>query len=159
MLEVFSLRFSSTAEAQAPELTLQISKVSTRLVLFWSLRKVGALSQRHTITHSPFFTETKTFSDPFFADLLAASLDAEPKEGTPRNLVALNDHSVQTTFGKLKHTDAIAAARKNDLPVSIKNRRPFWIIFPLTKKPDLENEDFYRLMIWQPGNIVIGRPQ
>jgi hypothetical protein len=159
MLEVFSLWFSSTAKAQAPELALRISKISTGLILFWSLRKVSALSQRRTTTHSPFFTETKTFSDPFFADLLVASLGAEPKESTPRNLVALNNHSVQTTFGKFKHTDAIVAARKNDLPMSIKDRRPFWIIFPLAKKPDLETEDFYRFMIWQLGNIITGRPQ
>jgi len=153
VLGVFFLCCSSVAGAQAPEINLQIS---TGLVQSWSLGKVDALSQQRTTTHSPFFPGTKTFSGPLLADLLAAALSAEPKESTPIKLIALNNYSIQTTFGKLKHADAIVATRKNDLPMSIKDRGPFWIIFPLTKRPDLENEDFYRLMIWQLSDIVIG---
>ncbi|WP_143751111.1 hypothetical protein [Marinobacter sp. LV10MA510-1] len=80
-------------------------------------------------------------------------------QSTPLKLVAFNNYSTQTTFGKLKHADAIVATRKNDLPMSIRDRGPFWIIFPLIKRPDLENEDFYRLMSWQLSDIIIGESQ
>ncbi len=159
VLGVFFLCCSSVAGAQALEVNLQISKISTGLVQSWSLGKVDALSQQRATTHSPFFPGTKTFSGPLLADLLAAALSAEPKESTPIKLVALNNYSIQTTFGKLKHADAIVATRKNDLPMSIRDRGPFWIIFPLTKRPDLENEDFYRLIIWQLSDIIIGESQ
>jgi hypothetical protein len=156
MLGVFFLCFSSTAGAQTPELSL---KISTRLIQFWSLEKIEALSQQQTVTHSPFFPGTGMLSGPFVADLLAAALGAEPKGSMLINLVALNDYSVQTTFGKLRHADAIVVTRKNSLPMSIRNRGPFWIIFPLTRRPDLENEDFHRLMIWQLSDIIIGESQ
>ena len=159
VLGAFFLCFSSVAGAQAPEVDLQISKISTELVQSWSLGEVDALSQQRATTHSPFFPGTETFSGPLLADLLAAALGAEPKESTPIKLVALNDYSIQTTFGKLKHAEAIVATRKNDLPMSIRDRGPFWIIFPLTKRPDLENEDFYRLMIWQLSDIIVGESQ
>jgi hypothetical protein len=156
MLGIFFLCFSSVARAQTSELNLQIS---TGLMQSWSLEKMDTLSPQRTTTHSPFFPGTETFSGPLFADLLAAALGGEPKESTLIDLVALNDYSVQTTFGKLKHADAIVATRKNGLPMSIRDRGPFWIIFPLTRRPDLENEDFYRLMIWQLSDIIVGESQ
>ncbi|MCL1479057.1 hypothetical protein MIH18_06995 [Marinobacter sp. M3C] len=159
VLGVFFLCCSFVARAQAPEVSLQISKSSTGLVQSWSLGKVDALSQQRITTHSPFFPGTKTFSGPLLADLLAAAFSAEPKESTPIKLIALNNYSIQTTFGKLKHADAIVATRKNDLPMSIRDRGPFWIILPLNKRPDLENENFYRLMIWQLSDIIIGESQ
>ena len=156
ILGIFFLYCSSVAGDQAPEVNLQIS---TGLVQSWSLGKVDTLLQQRATTHSPFFPGTKTFSGPLLADLLAAAFSAEPKESTPIKLIALNNYSIETTFGKLKHADAIVATRKNDLPMSIRDRGPFWIIFPLTKRPDLENEDFYRLMIWQLSDIIIGESQ
>jgi hypothetical protein len=155
VLGAFFLCFSSVAGAQAPEVDLQISKISTELIQSWSLGEVDALSQQRATTHSPFFPGTETFSGPLLADLLAAAL---PVGCQTKGKYTYKTCCTQRLFHS-NHADAIVATRKNDLPMLIRDRGPFWIIFPLTKRPDLENEDFYRLMIWQLSDIIIGESQ
>lgn len=86
-----------------------------------------------------------TFRGPLVSVLLSKALGLEPHDSAPIKLVALNHYVIQTTYGKLKHAGAIVATRKNGRQMSVRDRGPFWIIFPLTDEPDLDNEDFHRL--------------
>jgi hypothetical protein len=158
-LGVLLVIYSSFVEARTPGVDLQISQPTTGLLKVWTLNEIEAQPQRRIVTSSPYFSGTATFDGPLMADLLTATLGAEPKASTTIKLVALNNYVVETTFSKLKNYDAIMATKKNDSRMLIRERGPLWVILPLTDRPNLDSADFHRLIIWQLSDIIVGESQ
>ena len=51
--------------------------------------------------------------------------------------------------------DPIVATRMDSQPMSVRDRGPFWLMLPLSDRPELDEQEFHRFMIWQLEAIIL----
>ncbi|MGF1749297.1 MULTISPECIES: hypothetical protein [Vibrio] len=73
----------------------------------------------------------------------------------PQNLtfIALNNYQIDIPKSDIETYSPIIAIHKDDAPMSIRDKGPFWVIFPIASKPELDTTDYHAKMIWQLKNI------
>lgn len=118
---------------------------------------LDGLTQQFIETTSPYFEGQVSFSGPTFEDVLEHGFDQKLDANTPLILVALNDYTVTTTFDVLMESNAIIATRKEGMRLSIRERGPYWVILPFSENPELDNEQYHRLSVWQLHQIRVGK--
>lgn len=70
---------------------------------------------------------------------------------TPENItfVALNNYQIEIAINDIEKYQPIIASRKNGKTMSVRDKGPFWVIFPLSEYPEINNTDYHAKMIWQ----------
>lgn len=117
---------------------------------------LDALPQHSVVTRSPYFEGQVRFGGPLLEDVLTHATGKKPERESPVTLAALNDYFVQTTLDVLTEAGAIVATRKDGIRLSIRDRGPYWLILPLSDRPELDNEQYHRLLVWQLSRIKVG---
>ena len=125
-------------------------------VALLSQSDLDSLTQQSIETVSPYFNGQIRFSGPELEAVLQHAAVSNVSDSRPITLRALNHYSVKTTTGALIETGAIVATRKSGSRLSLRDRGPFWIILPLSDRPELDNENYHRLLVWQLSHIEIG---
>lgn len=147
------LSVSVYAESSVP-LEIVHSDSDRRFVI--SHTDLDALPQHSVATVSPYFEVQMRFSGPLLDDVLIHLTGEKPERKDPITLTALNDYFVETTLDVLSEADAIIATRKDGIRLSIRDRGPYWLMLPLSDRPELDNEQYHRLLVWQLSRIKIG---
>ncbi|HEY9079075.1 molybdopterin-dependent oxidoreductase [Magnetovibrio sp.] len=82
-------------------------------------------------------------------------LDRVAPTGHEGEFVALNDYTVRIPLENFSQMNAIIAYRMNGKPMSVRDKGPLWVIYPLdTIKP--AQSDLYRdRMVWQLRTIIV----
>lgn len=116
-----------------------------------SLSQVDAIGRVDLATHTPW-----TIGPQRFAGLpVAQLLEAVGARGTTMRAVALNDYAVSMPIAEAVATGAFMATRQDGAPIPVRLRGPFWIIFPWSQRPELENATTRGRSIWQLQRIDI----
>lgn len=91
-----------------------------------------------------------TDGDVIFSGVLVRHLLAkfEVSNGTLR-ATALNDYSVDLPIDELLRYDVIIAIKRDDQYLTIRDRGPYWVIYPWKDEPELRTELHYSRSIWQ----------
>lgn len=118
--------------------------------------ELDAMAQQTVDTTSPDSHGKVRFSGPLLEDVLKQEVGGDLEKSTPITLTALNDYVAHTTVGVLSVAEAIVATRRNGVRLSIRDRGPFRLILPLSDRPELDNEDYHRLLVWHLSHITIG---
>ncbi|MCG9623734.1 MULTISPECIES: hypothetical protein [Vibrio] len=63
--------------------------------------------------------------------------------------IALNDYKVAITLKDIQAYNPIVANRKNGEKMSVRDKGPFWVIFPISQFPEIDTTDYHSMMIWQ----------
>jgi len=114
--------------------------------------ELEAFPQSTVVTSSPYFDGEETFSGPTLTRVLEP-LDVSGERNV--TLKALNDYTVTGPLREILSLDAIVATRRNTKIMSVRDRGPFWIILPLSTRPELDDENFHRYMVWQLNGIEL----
>ncbi|WP_305965350.1 hypothetical protein [Marinobacter salsuginis] len=139
--------FSSSVLA-APKLT--ITSGTNTLVL--DRNELESFPQTTFSTTSPYFDGEVQFSGPTLERVLETFGVSGQSQIT---LTALNNYKVTGSLEELLSLDAIIATRRDSKTMSVRDRGPFWVILPLSERPELDNEDFHRYMVWQLSGIEL----
>lgn len=70
-------------------------------------------------------------------------------------MVALNDYSYSIEFDTLEDDAPIVATRMNGETMSIRDKGPFWVVFPYDKDPAYRTEIRYAQSIWQLNRLKV----
>ncbi|WP_296935334.1 hypothetical protein [uncultured Marinobacter sp.] len=132
----------------APKLT--ITNGASTLVL--DRNELESFPQTTFSTISPYFDGEVQFSGPTLARVLETFGVSGQSQIT---LTALNNYNVSGSLEDLLSLDAIIATRRESKTMSVRDRGPFWVILPLSERPELDNEDFHRYMVWQLSGIEL----
>ncbi|WP_278802227.1 hypothetical protein [Marinobacter nauticus] len=146
----FVLIFSAFSVSVYAEPKLSISSKSETLVL--DRTELESFPQTTLFTTSPYYDGEAQFSGPTLARVLETFGITHQTEIT---LTALNNYKVTGSLSELLSVDAIVATRRNSSTMSVRERGPFWIILPLSQRPELDTEDFHRFMVWQLSGIEL----
>ncbi|MBY6072020.1 hypothetical protein KUV35_11975 [Marinobacter salsuginis] len=132
----------------APKLT--ITSGASTLVL--DRNELESFPQTTFSTTSPYFDGEVQFSGPTLERVLETFGVSGQSQIT---LTALNNYKVTGSLEELLSLDAIIATRRESKTMSVRDRGPFWVILPLSERPELDTEDFHRYMVWQLSGIEL----
>ncbi|MEO3472994.1 hypothetical protein AAFN86_14085 [Roseomonas sp. CAU 1739] len=82
-------------------------------------------------------------------------LQAVGAQGHMLRGVALNDYAVDMPLAELLASDAFLATHLDSAPIPVRLRGPFWIVFPWSRRPELESAIHRQRSIWQLHRIDI----
>lgn len=75
--------------------------------------------------------------------------------GATVKLIALNDYAVTIPAADFDKYDVVLAYARDGQAMSVRDKGPLWIIYPLDGHPELNDEDTHSKMIWQVRRLDI----
>lgn len=103
------------------------------------------------VTATPWSVPASRFEGPRL-DALLTMLGARGGEVV---LSALDGYSVTVSRGFLERYGAILAMRQDGRPLSVRDRGPYWLMFPFDDHAELRNDRYYYQAIWQVNRIEV----
>ncbi|MDH2433760.1 molybdopterin-dependent oxidoreductase [Pokkaliibacter sp. MBI-7] len=112
---------------------------------------LAALPQSEINTGTPWTEGVHNYKGVLLKDLLKA-VDSQGKEIIAR---ALNDYQTTLTTQHVDKDGALVAMEEDGQALTVRNKGPLWVIFPLTDHPELNVPSIHSAMIWQLRAIVV----
>lgn len=146
---LLSLITPATARA---EMTLEVTTSgSNSATVEFSLQDLDAMDQV-TFSTSTIWTDDKvTFS----GVPLKALLTELNTDGTSIEMVALNDYKVTMPLAELENDAPIIATRMDGETMSVRDKGPYWVVFPYDQDPKYRAETIYTFSIWQLKHLKV----
>ena len=139
------------AQAQSVT-TLQITGVAEQAEpLALELEDLDAMPQVSFTTSTIWTDGLVTFSGVSLKALLA---DMSAQGGTVE-MVALNDYKVEMPMDRLEDGAPILATRIDGETMSVRNKGPYWIVFPYDADAKYQTETTYAWSIWQLNRLNV----
>ena len=111
-----------------------------------SIDELKALPQSKIDTSNSFVSGTNSFTGPSFATILDALDISMVDEGV---FTAANDYQVTISISELIKYDAVLAMSMNGEMLSIRDKGPLWVIYPMDDHEELQDPRFNDRLIWQ----------
>ena len=110
-----------------------------------------SLEQVRIETNTPWTERRRAFEGPALVDVL----DAAGIAGEAVELVALNDYRVTMPLDHAGPDYPIIAHRIDGKTFSVRERGPFWVIFPYDRGREFRSEKFAGWSVWQLSEIRV----
>ena len=146
------LFMAASASAQSSVLTVLDAKGES--LASYSLEELDALDQTEFETTNPFLDDAAVFSGPLVLDVLAES-DIEVTEGGSIQVAAINDYAVSLPFDDIMKYDVILATRMNGEVMSIRDKGPIWVMYPISDFPELADSIYSSRLVWQVDRLSL----
>lgn len=115
------------------------------------LAALDAVARVPLTTHTPWTQGPQHFSGVPLRDLLAA-LGAR---GSVLHVVALNDYAMTMPAAEVTEADGFLATRRDGAPLPVRERGPFWLVFPWSARPELDTALVRQRSVWQVHRIEV----
>ncbi|MFK7842858.1 MAG: molybdopterin-dependent oxidoreductase [Sphingorhabdus sp.] len=86
---------------------------------------------------------------------LKALLERLGAEGNEVQMIALNDYAVSMPISELEDDAPIVATRINGETMSVREKGPFWVIYPFDRDARYSTETNYSRSIWQLNRLKV----
>ncbi|KIC50391.1 molybdopterin-dependent oxidoreductase [Tateyamaria sp. ANG-S1] len=86
---------------------------------------------------------------------LKALLDSVEAQGNTVKMIALNDYAVTMPFDELEEDVPLVATRMNGEHMSVRDKGPFWLVYPYDRNWRYRTETKYALSIWQLNRLKV----
>ena len=116
-----------------------------------TMEDLDAMEQSAFVTTTIWTYGEVSFSGVPLADVLALS----ETEATEVELIALNDYMVSIPIEAVEETAPLLATRMNGEEMSVRDKGPFWIVFPYDSDPRYQTETVFSQSVWQLNRIAI----
>jgi hypothetical protein len=113
------------------------------------LAEIEALPQKEIVTTTPWTEGVQTFTGPSLGDI--AALGGQP--AVQADVTALNDYSATIPAEDWEQRGAILAARQGGETMRIRDKGPYWIMYPIDSDPELNTQFYHARMVWQVSDI------
>ncbi|AWK82225.1 oxidoreductase [Photobacterium damselae] len=154
-LSLFPLLFSLQAYADVltPNLTIKGHTAEQKFIsIELNPNEIKTQFPTYKITTElPWINNYATFSGARLKDILSHY----QLFGSQVHLTALNDYSVTIPYLDIYRYNPIIAITQNQNPLKIRNYGPYWLIYPMSKYPELNTPKYHARMIWQIKTIQV----
>ncbi len=116
----------------------------------FSREQLLSLPQQEISTTLPWVDGESVYSG---VTLLAVLESMDLPVSAQVTFVALNDYKVAVPKEDFYDYQPIIAIKQNGEFMSVRDKGPYWLIYPLSARPDIDNTDFHAKMIWQIRDI------
>lgn len=141
------------AKSMVLQLLLQSAdkKAQPQLVAEFDLAGLKKLPQQSFTTHTPWFKDPMTFTGPLMRDVLASA----KLKGNSLSAVALDEYKAKLPFSDAERFDVILAHSINGEPMSTRNKRLLFIVYPYDSKKELQSVLYYQRSVWQLKALIV----
>lgn len=115
------------------------------------LAALERLPQHSFSTNSPWTKEPHKYSGPLLRDVLALV----KSRGTRIHAIALNEYKITIPVEDAQRFDMIVAHRIDDKPIPVRERGPYFVIYPFDQMRELQSANYYNRSIWQLKSMLI----
>lgn len=113
---------------------------------------IEALGAEDLVTRTPWTEGPQAFR----GVRLVRLLEAVGAHGGSLRAVALNDYAVSMPVAAMVADGAFLATRRNGAPLPVRERGPFWIVFPWSQRPALDTAVHRQRSVWQLQRMELG---
>ncbi|MEP1932492.1 MAG: oxidoreductase [Paracoccaceae bacterium] len=146
------LTFSVTPAFAQDGMKLQVAKNSSNSEpIELSIEALDLLEQKKFSTKTIWTDGITTFS----GVPLKVLLNHFDANGETVEMVALNDYAVTMPFADLEDDAPIVATRMNGELMSVRDKGPFWVVYPYDLDARYQNETVYSRSIWQLNRLKV----
>lgn len=114
-----------------------------------------SLPQTEIVTHTSWTDGATRFSGVTLADLL----DWLEAEGELLRVTALNDYAADIPVEEVRQYPVLLASRLNGEVMSVREKGPLWVIYPIDDFPELAVGESDAKMVWQVERIEVRQGQ
>jgi len=118
----------------------------------FTLEEILAMPQTTIVTKNDYVDEATTFQGPSLRSVLE-EMDV-PQDATLK-MVALNDFSSEVPAADAFKYDVILAVLLNGETMSVRDKGPIWVIYPMDGNPELHDEIYNDRLVWQLKSISV----
>lgn len=119
----------------------------------FDLERLQALPQVEVETLTPWTDQ----QDSYRGVRLSVLVDRLEAQGQRLDASALNGYSTDLNLQVARQYPVILATHKNGQPMSVRDKGPVWVIYPLSEFPELRKEEHHQTMVWQLNTLHIAR--
>jgi hypothetical protein len=150
---LFALATLSAAEAAGPTLTVEgkINGSSAMGELQLQRSELEALGTVVVETRTPWHDGPTTFEGVSLYKLM----DHVGAAGETVKAIALNDYSSVIPLSDVVEHGPILAFKTNGEYMSVRNKGPYFVIYPYDSSPDLQAQKYYARSVWQVTRLVV----
>lgn len=149
-LLTLALLIVSVSQARAADgiLTVEADGKSTT----YSYEDLANMPQASVTTINDYVDAKSTFTGPLLRDVLTQNgID----EKAQIKLVALNDFSNTIPASDAFKYEVILALQMNDKKMSVRDKGPIWVIYPMDNYPELQDDLYNGRLVWQLKSIAL----
>ena len=117
-----------------------------------SFEELAAIPQTKVVTKNDYTDNSVEFTGPRLRDVLA------PYEVGPNKTLimrAINDFAVNIPASDAFEYDVILALFSNGEKMSIREKGPIWVIYPMDDHPELRDDSYNSRLVWQLVSITV----
>lgn len=118
----------------------------------YTLEELLAMPQKTVVTKNDYVNDVTTFQGPSLRSLLE-------EMGVNRNaklkMVALNDFASEAPAEDAFNYDVILAVLRDGEVMSVREKGPIWVIYPMDDHPELQDDVFNGRLVWQLKSITV----
>ncbi|MBL8317541.1 MAG: hypothetical protein JNJ42_04005 [Burkholderiaceae bacterium] len=117
----------------------------------FDMAMLAALPQHHITTRTPWYVQPRKFTGPLLRDVLALAL----AQAQTLRVTALNDYRIDIPFDDVQRYDVVLARLLDDMPMTVREKGPLFMIYPFDSVPTLRNARYYSRSVWQLISIEL----
>lgn len=109
-------------------------------------------TQVQLTTKLPWYPEEKAFVGVRVSELLS---ELKFDNATNITLEALNDYAADISVADINKYQPIIAYQMDGKAMKVRHKGPFWLVFDLSKYPEIDRADYYSKMVWQIKEVTV----
>lgn len=125
-----------------------------QVVKTYSMDDLDALDQTTYVTTNAYVDEPAEYSGP----LLRALLEDAEQVSTPQSavkLAAIDDYMVDIPMTDVLKYDVILATRRDAKTMSLREKGPIWIMYPISDHEELKDSLYSGRLVWQLKSVQV----
>ena len=143
---LFSILFMTAAMANPIISITAPSKEGSSVRLELSEADLRSYDAATFTTINPYVEVPTEFTGALLRDLLA---DFDLSDATSLRLRAINDYAVSMPVDDIEKYDVIVAYLSEGEPMSVRDKGPLWVMYPISDNPELDDPSVHSRLIWQ----------
>lgn len=111
-----------------------------------------AMPQTTIRTRTVFTDGVVAFTGPLARDVIARS---PAGTATIAHLIAINDYASEIPLSDLMEYDVILAMSADGKRLSVRDKGPIWVMYPIDDHPELQEQKYNPRLVWQLRTIEL----
>lgn len=129
----------------------RIRRTNQSATAAFDMAMLEALPQHSIVTRTPWYAQPRKFTGPLLRDVIALA----GGEGQTLRLSALNDYRIDIPFDDVLRFDVVLARLLDDMPMTVREKGPLFMIYPFDSNPALRSARYYSRSVWQLKTIEL----
>lgn len=119
-------------------------------IMLLDVEALRALGTAQVSTSTPWTTGVQQFVGTPLS-LIVPAIDPQAN----LTMTAINDYAVTMQTSQIGNDYPIVAFERNGAPMSVRDKGPFWMVYPFDASADYQTETIFALSIWQLVEIKV----